>query len=187
MSNHNKEIRSTLDIVMERAQRFGSLSTEESRRLKEKELMIAGEALAKRCLDGLPFREIEAEVQKRGEDDQKMIVEYLLSGLADAIDIERMGETELALAGIQNFSNYHDVVEKILSLLDEYKSALKKTWRDNLDRLKALKRRELELKGISGSSVEPLAENSSEWLDMRDELNLNYNKRLSDLKKIWKK
>lgn len=183
MSGKNSEIRSTLDIVMERAHSFGTLSKDESRRLREKELITAGEALAKRYLDGLPMREIEAEVQKRDEDDQNMIVKYFLSGLFDAIDIEKIRETELSLAGIMQFSGSPDPADKIKALLDEYKSILKKTWKDNLGRLKEQKRIELKSFGISGPAVEPLAENSLEWLKIRSELNTDYNKRLYELKK----
>lgn len=187
MSNHNKEIRSTLDIVMERAQRFGSLTTEESRRLKEKELMIAGGSLAKRCLEGLPLREIEFEVQKREEDDKRKVTEYMLSGLVDSLDIEKTDEVEMALAGIRYFSSQSDAAEKVETLIGEYRNVLKETLRENIGRLTELRMQELKEIGICGSAVEALPENSPEWLNIKGSIASDFNKRLAVLTKIWKK
>ncbi|MBN1277383.1 MAG: hypothetical protein JXA35_07800 [Deltaproteobacteria bacterium] len=187
MSNYNKEIRSTLDIVMERAQMFGSLSTEESRRLKEKELMIAGEALSKRFLEGLPLREIELEMQKREGDDKRKVTEYMLSGLVDSLDIEKTDEAEMALAGIRHFSGNSDAAEKVKTLISEYRNVLKRALRENIGRLTELRMQELKEIGICGSAVEALPENSPEWLNIKDSIASDFNNRLAVLTKIWKR
>ncbi|GAG17827.1 unnamed protein product, partial [marine sediment metagenome] len=104
MSGENEKIKSALEIALEKAQKLGALSEEERRRLRDEELVAAGEALAKRYLNGLPLRDIEIELGRRGGDDRRIISRNLLSRLVDKIDMEHIAGGERILAAIQHLS-----------------------------------------------------------------------------------
>jgi hypothetical protein len=72
--------------------------------------------------------------------------------------------------------------EKIGSLLDRYRSAMEQAWQKNQRTLGAAKRRELAKMGISGSAIKLAIESSPEWLDARQQLHSDYQKRLEEIK-----
>ncbi|MEE8470617.1 MAG: hypothetical protein V3S51_04735 [Dehalococcoidia bacterium] len=185
MSSGDDEIKSALDIAMEKAQRLGSLSSEESRRLKEDELAKAGEALAKRYQGGLPLRDIEAQLGKSKEEDRAAVVRYMLAILVDAIDIKQVEGSEKVLVAVQHFSGDPDAVQRIGDLFHEYQEAGEKARQQNLGALEVAKRKELESRGISGSAVQSAAETSLEWLQIQHRLDSQYQERLSELKAPW--
>lgn len=185
MSSDSDKIKSALDIAMEKADRLGSFSEEEKQRLKEEELAAAGEALAKRCLGGLPLRDVEAELAGRDEEYRGTIIRHLLAGLADAIDITQGGGSDRALAAIEHFSGDREAVQGIRALFGEYLAAVDGASHGNLDPMVEGKKRELESKGISGSAVKPATETSPEWLRMKEGLEAEYQDRLAGIKARW--
>lgn len=186
MSSENEKIKSALEIALEKAQKLGALSEEERQRLRDEELVAAGEALAKRYLNGLPLRDIDLELGKRREEDRQIISRNLLSSLVDNIDMEHIAGAERILAAIQHLSGDSGVVQSMRDLLREYQSATEKAWRENGSALEAAKRGELELKGISGSAVDPAIETSPEWLQIRHRLDTDYQERLEEIKRKCK-
>jgi hypothetical protein len=186
MSSNDDKIKSALEIALEKAQRLGVLSDEEKLRLKDEELVAAGEALAKRYLNGLPLRDIDVELGRRREEDRQIISRNLLSSLVDKIDMEHIAGAERILAAIQHLSGDSGVVQSMRDLLREYQSATEKAWRENGSALEAAKRNELELKGISGSAVDPAIETSPEWLQIRHRLDTDYQERLEEIKRKCK-
>jgi len=187
MSSENERIKSALEIALEKAQRLGALSDEEKQRMKDEELVAAGEALVKRYLNGLSLRDIEVELRRRGEEDRRTISRHLLSRLVDGIDLEHVAGAERILAAIQHLSGDSGVVQSIRDILQEYESAMEKAWQENQSALEAAKRNELELKGISGSAVAPAIETSPEWLQIRHRLDSHYQERLEEIKRKCKK
>lgn len=166
---------------------MGSLSAEESRRLKDEELAGAGEALAKRYLGGLPLRDIDLDMAKRGEDDRKAIVGHLLSELANAIDVDDAPRLEKILAAIEHLSGDPGAAQSIRDLSREYKLEVDKAKEQSLGTLKEAKMQELALRGISGSAVEPAIETSQEWLQTRQGLETRYRERVAEFKARWRK
>ena len=185
MSGDGDKIKSALDIAMEKADRLGSLSSEEKQRLEEEELAAAGEALARRCLGGLPLGDVEAELAGRGEEHRATITRHLLAGLAAAVDITQAGGADKALAAIERFSGDGEAVQGIRALFGEYLAAVDRAGHGNLDALAEAKKRELESKGISGSAVKPATETSPEWLRMKEGLEAEYQGRLAEIKARW--
>jgi len=183
MSSENEKIKSALEIALEKAEKLGALSEEERQRLKDEELVAAGEALAKRYLDGLPLRDIEVELGRRREGDRQGISRNLLSRLVDKIDMEHTAGNERILAAIQHLSGDSGVVRSMRDLLQEYEAAMEKARREKQSALEAAKRRGLELKGISGSAVDPAIETSPEWLQIRHQLDSHYQQRLEEMKR----
>ena len=186
MSSDNEKLKSALEIALEKAQKLGALSEEERQGLRDEELVAAGEALAKRYLNGLHLRDIEAELGRRREEDRRIVSRHLLSSLVDKIDIEHVEDDERILAAIQHLSGDSGIVQSIRDLLREYQSATEKAWRENGSALEKAKRNELALKGISGSAVDPAIETSAEWLEIRQRLDSHYQERLDEIKRKCK-
>ena len=186
MSRKNDKIKSALEIALEKARNLDGLSTEEWQRLKEKELVVAGESLARRYLDGLPLRDLEVELGRHREGDRQRINSYLMSNLIDAIDMETTTTNMRIFDAIQHLSTEAEFVQSIRCLIQEYEGAKEKARKENLSALEAAKRNELELRGISGSAVEPAIETSPEWLQIRHQLESRCQKRLEEIKHKYK-
>ena len=187
MSGDDNEIKSALDIAMEKAQKLGSLSPEESRKIKERELMATGEALAKRYFNRLPMRDIDVEMGRHDEEERKIIVRSILSNLANGLDIKHEADFEALLEAIRHFSGDSDTVQGIKELSHKYREAVEKAWQENMGAVESAKLEELKLNGISGSAILPAAETSPKWLEIRQALESSYGERLAELKKRWTK
>jgi hypothetical protein len=185
VSSGSDEIRSALDIAMERAARLGSISSEEKQRSREQELAAAGEAMAKRCLSGLPFRDAEVDLAGRSEEARETITRHLLACLAEIIDITQPEGSEKALAVIEHFSGDPGAVRRVRDVLSEYRDAAEKARQENAGALETAKKKELESKGISGPAVVPAIETSPEWLLAQERLAAEYRERLSELLNRW--
>ena len=179
------KIRSALDIALEKAEKLGSLSAEERRRLEEQELSEAGEALARRYMDGLPLRDVEVELGRRDSKEREAIVSHLLSSLLNGVDITDTARLDKALGAIDRLYGDSEVAGRIRALVAEYQRALEALRRDNLGGLEEEKRRELEHKGISGSAVQPNVEASVEWLEAREQLDAAFRTRMDEVRALW--
>lgn len=181
MSGDGKELKSAFDIAMERAQKLGDMSAQERQRSREEEFRAIGEALGKRYLDGLPLRDVEIELG-RHEENRQIIIRYLLSFLLDALAPGSAEGAENILAAVQHYSGDSGAVARIRNLFNEYQRAIEQSWEEKRIKLGAAQRKELKLRGIFGSAVEPAIEASPEWLQIRQQLDAAYQKRFEETK-----
>jgi len=186
MSGENERIKSAFEIAMAKVDKYGSLSDEERRRLKDEELATAGMALYRRYTGGLPLRDIDIELEKHKEDDRRIIKGHLLSLLLDSINVDNITQDNMILPAIEHFSGGTDIMQCIQDLQREYMSALEKARQENLGKLESAKRNELELRGISGSAVQPAIETSPEWLRIRQQLDSPYREKLEEIRTRFK-
>ncbi len=187
MSEGSGEIKSALDIAMEKANSNGSLSSDEAQKIEYEKLVATGESLAKRYLSDLPLRDIEIELGKREKQAQETITSYLVSNLADALDIRQIDQLDKVLYAIQHFTGDTDISQKITDVFAEYQVAVQQIREEHGSRLGAVKMQELEKLGISGSAVEPAFESSKEWLEIQQGLDDEHQRRLNELTDTWKK
>jgi hypothetical protein len=183
MPNENDRIKSALEIAMEKAQKLGDLSEDEKQRQKDEALVTVAEALAKRYLDGLPLNDIDMELAKHKGEEQGIARKHLLSHLVNYISIGQDSINEKILAAIVHILPESELIENIGDLLHECRIDMDKARQDNLGKLGAEKRSELEQKGISGSAVEPAIETSSAWRQIEQELSSHYEQRLDEIKR----
>ncbi len=181
MSDNDRELKSAFDIALERASKLGGISSDEKQKLKEEKLASIGIALAKRYMSGLPIRDVEMELEKYKQDGRE-IVDHLLASLMDKLDMKDPDGAEPVLEAARHFSGKPKVVENIRALLGEYHKSREKAWHESQSKLGAAKRKELKQKGISGSAVEPAIETSTEWLQVEQQLDSTYKKRLQEMK-----
>ena len=181
MSDNDRELKSAFDIALERASKLGGISSDEKQKLQEEKLASIGIALSKRYTSGLPIRDVETELEKYRED-RRAIVGYLVASLMDKLDMKDPDGAEPILEAARHFSGKPKVVENIRALLGEYQKAMEKAWQGSQSKLGAVKRKEMKAKGISGSAVEPAIETSTEWLQIKQQLDSTYKKRLQEIK-----
>jgi hypothetical protein len=180
MAEDDGKVKSALEIALERAQNLGGMSSDEKQKLKDENLESVGLALSKRYLKGLPVRDVEIELGKYKENRQT-VVTYLLSYLTDEIDMGDPDRDQRILEAIKHFAGA-PAAEKISSLLNKYRSAMEQASQKNQRTLGAAKRKELARMGISGSAIKPAIEGSPEWLEARQQLHSDYQKRLEEIK-----
>ena len=181
MPGENKELKSAFDVAMERAQKLGDMSAQERQRSREEKFRAIGEALGKRYLDGLPLRDVEIELGRHAENRQ-IVIRYLLSFLLDALAPGNSERAENILTAVQHYSGNAGAVVGIRNLFNEYQKALEQAWEEKRIKLGAAQRKELKLRGISGSAVEPAIEASPEWLEISQRLETSYHKRFEEAK-----
>ena len=181
MSGDDKELKSAFDIAMERAQKLGDMSAQERQRSREEEFREIGEALGKRYLDGLPIRDVEIEL-RRHEGNRRIVIRHLLSFLLDTLALGNSEGAENVLAAIQHYCGDSGAVARIRNLFNEYQKAIEQAWEEKRIKLGTAKRKELKLRGIFGSAVEPAIEASPEWLEIRRRLDASYQERFEETK-----
>jgi DNA-binding transcriptional MerR regulator len=185
MAGSDDQLKSALDIALERASKLGRMSSEEMNAAKEKELAAVGESLAMRYLEGLPIRDIELELAKHKEHRQK-VVGYLVGGLIDRADPLNREGFKAVSAAIKHFIGTSTVAQQIESLLTEHRDELERTLNEQRSSVEAAELEKLKRRGISGSAVVPNIEASAEWIQVRESAISRYKKRLEELKTILK-
>jgi len=181
MSGDDKELKSAFDIAMERAQKLGDMSAQERQRSREEEFREIGEALGKRYLDGLPIRDVEIEL-RRYEENRQIVIRHLLSFLLNTLALGNSEGGENILAAVQHYSGDSGAVVSIRNLFNEHQKAIEQAWEEKRIKLGAAQRKELKLRGIFGSAVDPAIEASPEWLEIRQRLDASYQKRSEEIK-----
>ncbi len=159
------EIRSTLDIVMEKTKGL-TMSEEEKRAFKEEEMAGKIKGLIQRFLDGvLDMERLKIEVaglEEKDEDKVKVMIRE------ESISKIEPGETNEPILRI---------LEEVTGLETESVRTALKGFEGRLEQEKGVREKELikslDKKGISGSAVIPNIQADPEWAqhvsEMRDE------------------
>ena len=172
------EIKSTLELAMERTKKF-ALSDKEKEEMKQKEVLQKASSFFHRYRDGhLSLNEVRKEVEKMEEKTATTVKQFLLSQWIDALSLD--DDNEGTLKGIESFKqrNIDEVTQKFHHLLSQYqgeKDKVKETMRVQL--AEALKK-----EGIYGSAVEPNLEKSDLWKKENEKLDLPYKVKLEEIK-----
>jgi hypothetical protein len=151
------EIKSAIELAMERTKNMIPTGAEKER-LREEEELTRGAALVNRFLHvDLHFKDLEKELRKFEPEDRKRMERLMMDQLGEAISLE--GDHELVFEGIAALRGREEVLARIRDLQKRYE---KERLRE-LDRVREEARRELQDAGISGSAVEPRVEGSKAW------------------------
>ena len=171
------EIKSAIEIAMERTQGF-RLSSAEKEKLKEKEFQSRARALVNRFLEvDLHFREVEKELAKYPSDRRIQLEKIMIQELAGALNLDR--DNELIFQGIEILSpEKKGAIPKIRELSKEYQHEKEAVRQKTAEALRA----KWKSLGISGSAVVPKVEESREWADALKAFWPSYEARLHALK-----
>jgi len=151
------EIKSTLELAMERSKKF-TISEREKEEIKQREVLQKATGLFHRYREGhLPLNEILREIERMDERSASMVRESLLDRWIDALSLNE--DEERLFRGIEALKGKEivDVKEKfhrLLSQCQEEREKIKEEVRVQL--VEALRKED-----IYGTAVEPRLEGSS--------------------------
>jgi hypothetical protein len=172
------EIKSTLELAMERTKKF-AISEKEKEEMKQKEILRKATSLFHRYREG-PFslNDILKEIEKMEKKTAIMVKEFLLSQWIDALSLD--DDVERTLKGIESLKQkkIDEVKQKFHHLLSQYQGEKEKF----KEKVKAQFTEALRRDGIYGSAVEPKIEGSELWKKENEKLDLSYKTKLEEIK-----
>lgn len=172
------EIKSTLELAMERTKRF-AVSEKEKDEMKQKEALRKATGLFHRYREGhLSLNDVLKEVERMERKTATTVKEYLLSQWIDALSLD--DDNEWILKGVESLKkrSIAEVKQRFDRLLSQYQKqkdeAKEKT---GVQLLEVLKKG-----GIWGSAVEPKVEGSELWKKENENLNQPYRMTLEEIR-----
>jgi hypothetical protein len=172
------EIKSTLELAMEKTKKF-AISEKEKEEMKQKEVLQKATSLFHRYRDGLlPLNEILKQIERMEKKTATTVKELLLSQWVDALSLD--DEEERILKGIESLEqrNIHEAKQKFRYLLSQYQGEKEKVKeKARLQLIEGLRK-----DGIYGSAVEPKLEGSELWKKENEKLDYSYKMKLEEIK-----
>ena len=174
------EIKSTLDLVMERTKHL-SLSDEEKREQKEAELRMRIKGLVLKAQDQtVKIEQVEQELKDLQEEQGTQFQKLLREELLNEIGLE--GDNRLPVILLRRLGQVK--TDKLESLLHNYRQAIqKKAMEEEQSRRASL----MKSHSVSGSAVVPNLDIDEKWVNIsnktREEFSLLLEKEKSSLKK----
>ncbi len=172
------EIKSTLELAMERTKRL-SVSEKEKEEMKQKEALRRAIGFFHRYREGsLSLNDITREIGKMERKEGVTVRESLLSRWIGALSLD--DENERILKGVESLKgkSIGGTRQKIAHLLSQYRSEKeeikKKIGGQLIESLKG--------HGIWGSAMEPKLEGSELWKKENETLDHSYSVKLDEIK-----
>jgi hypothetical protein len=172
------EIKSTLDLAMERTKKF-AISDKEKEEMKQKEILQKATTLFHRYREGHPpLNEILKQIERMDERTGRTVKELLLFQWIDALSLD--DDTERILKGIESLKprSIDEIKQKFHHLLSQFQGEKEKVKEKVKVQLTAV----LKKDGIYGSAVEPKIEGSELWKKENDRLGQSYRIKLEEIK-----
>ena len=172
------EIKSTIELAMEKAKKF-VLSKEERDEMRQKELLQQIRGLSNRLSEGhIPINEVLREIERMDEASKQKAKQTLILQWIDGLSLDENGEG--LLKGIESLKEREltEVRHRFHNLLSSYREEADQV-KDEMGRQseEALKRER-----IYGSAVEPNLEVNQEFKGRLQELNQQYFLKLKEMK-----
>jgi Na+/phosphate symporter len=172
------EIKSTLELAMEKTKKF-AISETEREEMKKKEVMEKATRLFHQYLEGyLPLNDILKQIERMEKKTAATVKEFLLSQWIDALSLD--GEEERILKGVESLGqrNIDEVKQKLRRLVSQYREEKEKVE----EKVKTQWREVLKKEGIYGSAVEPKLEGDELWKKENEKLDHSYKMALDEIK-----
>ena len=172
------EIKSTLELAMERTKKF-AISEKEKEEMKQKEILQKATSLFHRYREGhLPLSDILKEIEKMEKKIAITVKKLLLSQWIDALSLE--DDDERIFKGIESLKqqSIKEVKQKFHHLLSQYQGQKEKI----KEKVRVQLTEALKKDDIYGSAVEPKAEGSELWKKETEKLDHSYRVKLEEIK-----
>lgn len=172
------EIKSTLELALERTKRF-EISKKEREEIKQRELLKKMDSIFNRYKEGsLPLSDFLKEIERTEEETRNKLKENLINQLIEALSLKEEGERILKGIEALKEKDIEEIKEKFHLLISKYQRERNKVFWE----LKSQLKEELKRGGIWGSAVEPNVEGSNRWDKASAEIDKNYSERLKEIK-----
>ncbi|RLB86766.1 MAG: hypothetical protein DRH15_00685 [Deltaproteobacteria bacterium] len=167
------EIRSTLDIIMEKARKL-EVTEEEKTEIQRKETVARAKGMVQKYLDGLlQLKEMMDEIENMEPVVKDWAIEAIRNECRDRIDPEK-DNSQLLL-----------VLERVLGLDTKSLKELIELHREDLskeaERIKQQMELELRAKGIRGTAVVINHRASPDWATYREKLRRKFKEKVREL------
>jgi hypothetical protein len=172
------EIKSTLELAMERTKKF-AISEKEKEEFKQKEVLQKATSLFHRYREGgLSLNEILKQIERMEKKTATTVKELLLSQWIDALSLDN--DDERTLKGIESLKqqSIDEVKQKFHHLLSQYQDEKAKL----RERVRVQFAGALRRDGIYGSAVEPKFEGGELWKKENEKLDHSYKMKLEEIK-----
>ena len=172
------EIKSTLELAMERTKRF-AVSEKEKHEMKQKEVLQKATSLFHRYREGrLSLNDILKEIERMERKTATTVKEYLLSHWIDVVSLD--DDSERILKGVESLKerSIAEVKQKFRHLLCQYQREKEKV----REKVGVQLIEALEKDGIWGSAVEPKLEENGLWKKENENLVQSYRRKLEEIK-----
>jgi hypothetical protein len=172
------EIKSTLELAMERTKKF-AISEKEKEEMKQKEVFQKATSLFHRYREGhLPLSDILKEIEKMDKKTATTVKESLLSQWIDALSLD--DDAERILKGIESLKqqSMDEVKQKFYHLFSQYQEEKERVKEEVRIQFTEALREE----GIYGNAVEPKLEGGDLWKKEIDKLDHSYRMKLEEIK-----
>jgi hypothetical protein len=172
------EIKSTLELAMERTKKF-AISEKEKEEMKQKEILQKATSLFHRYREGhLPLNNILKEIEKMEKKIAITVKKLLLSQWIDALSLD--DDDERIFKGIESLKqrSIDGIKQKFHSLLSQYLSEKEKV----KEKVKVQFAEALRKDSIYGSALEPQIEGCELWKKEIEKLSHSYRVKLEEIK-----
>jgi hypothetical protein len=172
------EIKSTLELAMERTKKF-AISEKEKEEMKQKEILQKATSLFHRYREGhVPLNEILKEIGRMEKKTANTVKESLLSQWIDALSLD--DDDERIFKGIESLKgrSIDRVKQKFHSLLSQYQEEKERV----KEKVRVQLAETLRKDGIYGSTVEPKIEGGELWKKEIEKLSHSYRVKLEEIK-----
>jgi len=172
------EIKSTLELAMERTKKF-AISEKEKEEFKQKEVLQKATSLFHRYREGgLSLNEILKQIERMEKKTATTVKELLLSQWIDTLSLDN--DDKRTLKGIESLKqrSIDEVKQKFHHLLSQYQGEKAKL----RERVRAQFAEALRRDGIYGSAVEPKFEGGELWKKEIEKLDHSYRVKLEEIK-----
>ena len=173
------DIKSSIEIAMERTKNL-RLSSEEKERILQEEDRIRAVGVANRYGEGdLSLQMLERELSREPGETRNLFVGYLREALIQGIQITQDNQRILeAITVLKEGKVDREAVTEIANLEREYREELKEA----LSTVESILREELKGSGIHGNAVLPNIKESYEWQEREKRIRDAYDRQLELLK-----
>jgi hypothetical protein len=177
-----KQIKSSIELAMEKMAKLPKLTKEEIRERQEKEYGPQGQAIARKFLTGaLAETKLEVELFKH-EDERGDIVRTAFSAsLCQAIDIEDAETTAKVLDAVEVLVQ-GDHLEETAGRLDTILRDYERQKQRELSKIEEAESARVRDLGISGSAIRLNLRENERWQQRRGELQQAFRPKVDEIK-----
>ena len=165
------EIKSTLDIIMEKT-RGMTMSDEEKREMKQKEVSDRIRGLTQKFLDGIiTYENLKKEISPENGDEKEMTLKAVTGILFPKLIPAEDNYPIIQILGIFNEIDIK-TIEKIITESERKIENEKSIYNSKL-------KKKIEEKGISGTAVIPNLNADREWIQKVENIKKGFSKKLT--------
>jgi hypothetical protein len=178
-----KEIKSTLELALERAAKLPALTPEEIRQRLEREYAPRGRAIAERFLGGdLAETRLEIELGEFRGEEGEVVRGAFLASMRQSIDLEAPERTARAFEGVKLLVGEDRVEEASNRVRDLFRDYQEERQRE-FALVESAERELLREAGVSGSAIRLNMEQNQTWLEKRRRMVERFLPRLEEIRR----